>query len=163
MIHLKSLQTLPNKNQVFFPDKQYHEPRYPSGHALHPAFDPGTHDTQSDLTVTVYDDTDVDKLIRRGTKQGLITQEECDILVGTGETPPAHIVERSDLCRFLLLYLEGRFCVDTDRIVSLPMSMGPAIYNPHVMQRVFAVLSDKDMGAVDNSYEKAREALNKYG
>lgn len=41
--------------------------------------------------------------------------------------------------------------------------MGPAIYNQHVMQRVFAVLSNKDMDAVENSYEKAREALNKYG
>ncbi|KAL7481931.1 hypothetical protein ACHAW6_007650 [Cyclotella cf. meneghiniana] len=226
--HLESLPPLPKKIHVFFPDKRYHITHRDVPFVRHSILALQT--LNPDWTVTVYDDADIDDVLRRGAKEGLITQNECNVLIGREGMHPAHIVERSDLARILLLYLEGGFYVDADRLVSLPMSrvagentrlclptfndvnfcqdllctspgnelylnivrgmsrrrmegrdgrplerrrgwvrggelfeMGPVVYNEQVMQTVFAGLSSKDMGMVENSYEMAREALNKYG
>ncbi|KAL3797968.1 hypothetical protein HJC23_013206 [Cyclotella cryptica] len=233
LTHLASLPPMPKKIHVFFPDKHYHQTHADLPFVQHSILALTT--LNPDWTVTVYDDADINEIIRRGVQHhdGLITQEECDILLGeeSSSSFPAHIVERSDLARILLLYLEGGVYVDADRLVSLPMSriltettklclptfndvnfcqdlqctspgnelylsivramsqrrmmggengkplerrrgwvrggelfeMGPVVYNERVMQVVFAGLSTKDMGMVENSYAKAREALEKYG
>lgn len=77
-----------------------------------------------DWNVTVYDNNDVDDVIRAAGKSGIISQEEADILVGasTNGEEAAHIVERSDIARLLLMYTEGGFYLDADRLVSRPMS-----------------------------------------
>ena len=228
LTHLESLPPLPTKIHVFFPDKQYHRTHGDMPFVQHSIVALLT--LNPDWTVTVYDDADIDEVIRRGAKEGLITQDECNVLVGEGDMPPANIVERSDLARILVLYLEGGFYVDADRLVSLPMTrvlsentklclptfndvnfcqdlqctspknklfwgiiqamsqrrmksnngkplerrkgwirggelfeMGPVIHNEHVMETVFEGLVSKDMGMVENSYDKARGALKKYG
>lgn len=76
-----------------------------------------------DWNVTVYDNNDVDEIIRTGGREGIISQEEVDILVGTATngTEAAHIVERSDIARLILMYTQGGFYLDADRLISIPM------------------------------------------
>lgn len=60
-------------------------------------------------------------MIRRGGHEGILSQQEVDILVGSSAGEAAHIVERSDIARLLLMYLDGGFYLDADRLISIPM------------------------------------------
>lgn len=77
-----------------------------------------------EYNVTVYDDNDIDSVILNASNNNIITKKEADSLVGTKdsngsyEQHPAHIVERSDLARILLMYTEGGFYIDADRLVN---------------------------------------------
>lgn len=77
-----------------------------------------------DWNVTVYDDEMIDTLIESAAHAQLIMHEEATTLVGTKDSNeeyiqrPAHIVERSDIARLLLMYTEGGFYIDADRLVN---------------------------------------------
>ena len=78
-----------------------------------------------DWNVTVYDDEMIDStVIKSAANAQLIMQEEVTTLVGIKDSNgeyiqrPAHIVERSDIARLLLMYTEGGFYIDADRLVN---------------------------------------------
>eukprot|EP00584_Thalassiosira_punctigera_P002088 CAMPEP_0172530568 /NCGR_PEP_ID=MMETSP1067-20121228/4264_1 /TAXON_ID=265564 ORGANISM="Thalassiosira punctigera, Strain Tpunct2005C2" /NCGR_SAMPLE_ID=MMETSP1067 /ASSEMBLY_ACC=CAM_ASM_000444 /LENGTH=447 /DNA_ID=CAMNT_0013314805 /DNA_START=137 /DNA_END=1480 /DNA_ORIENTATION=+ len=122
--YLQSLEPIPKKVHIFFPDKNYwHQDSIPfvkysilSLKKLNP-----------DWNVTVYDDKMVDDVIRKAGDSDIISREECDMLVGKKDDEgnvikgAAHIVERSDIARLLLMYIEGGFYIDADRLISKRM------------------------------------------
>lgn len=122
--YLQSHEPIPKKVHIFFPDKNYW---------LQESIPFVKHSILSlkklnpDWNVTVYDDEMVDEVIRKAAHSDLISQEECDILVGKKDSEgnvingAAHIVERSDIARLLLMYVEGGFYIDADRLISKRM------------------------------------------
>lgn len=120
--HLRTLAPLPKKVHILFPDRHYDVTHAELPFVQHSIIalkklNPG-------WNVTVYDNDDVDEVIRHGGREGILSQEEVDILVGTATngTEAAHIVERSDIARLILMYTQGGFYLDADRLVSIPMS-----------------------------------------
>lgn len=115
--HLQSLDPIPKKVHIFFPDKEYFlkEPILPfisfsiiSLINLNPEWN-----------VTVYDDEMISKVIQNAGDAGIISKKEMDVLIGEGgHKQTAHIVERSDIARLLLIYTEGGIYIDVDRLVS---------------------------------------------
>ena len=77
-----------------------------------------------DWNVTVYNDEMITLVIKSAANAHLIMQEEVTTLVGIKDSNgeyiqrPAHIVERSDIARLLLMYTEGGFYIDADRLVN---------------------------------------------
>jgi mannosyltransferase OCH1-like enzyme len=124
--HLRSLQPLPKKIHIFFPDKRYYETQKDLPFVQHSII--ALMQLNPDWNVTVFDNDDIDNVIRGAGVAGLISTEEANILVGAKDlegnvlTPPAHIVERSDIARLILMYTDGGFYIDADRLVSVPMS-----------------------------------------
>lgn len=117
--HLKSLQSFPKKVHVFFPDKNYWKAEPVLPFVQHSIM--ALKSLNPDWNVTVYDDNDVDNIIRKAAKENVISQEECNILVG-GKDGVAHIVERSDIARLILMYMEGGLYIDADRLISKELS-----------------------------------------
>jgi hypothetical protein len=124
LAHLQSLDSLPKNVHIFFPDKEYYrkQPILPfvsfsiiSMINLNP-----------DWNVTVYDDEMIDRVIQNAGNVGIISKEEVDVLIGVegeeegegGHKQTAHIVERCDIARLLLMYQEGGVYLDVDRLVS---------------------------------------------
>lgn len=65
----------------------------------------------------------IDNIIHNAAESNIIPKEELEILLGTkDDTKPiresAHIVEKSDLARLVLMYTEGGFYLDVDRLVN---------------------------------------------
>ena len=92
--HLRTLPAFPRTLHVLFPVRDYY--------VEHPE-DPFVKNSMGRFVevnpawnVTVWDDDDMDGIIRRGAEEGIISREECEVLVGnaTGGTA-AHPVERS--------------------------------------------------------------------
>ncbi|KAL7552280.1 hypothetical protein ACHAWF_015518 [Thalassiosira exigua] len=124
--YLRSLAPIPKKVHIFFPDKDYwkksaHLPFVQNSILSLKSLNP-------DWNVTVYDDDMIDDVIHGAAEVGLIPIEERDILVGVTDAeknmlkPSAHIVERSDIARLLLMYSQGGFYVDVDRLISKRLS-----------------------------------------
>jgi hypothetical protein len=118
LMHLRSLAPIPKKVHMFFPDKEYYqkEPILPFvSHSIISLMN-----LNPDWNVTIYDDEMVDNVIRQNV--GLLSKEEVDVLIGKereGERKQsAHIVERTDIARVLLMYTEGGVYIDADRLVS---------------------------------------------
>lgn len=124
LLHLRTLPPLPKKVHILFPDKHYEITHASMPFVQHSIIALRT--LNPDWDITVYDNNDVDAIIRRGGQEGILSQQEVDILVGgksnnDGTVEAAHIVERSDIARLLLMYLEGGFYIDADRLISIPM------------------------------------------
>lgn len=122
MEHLQSLDSIPKKIHMFFPDKVYYkkEPILPFvSHSIISVIN-----LNRDWNVTVYDDAMVDSVIKNAGDQGIISKEEVAVLIGEergeeeGPKQTAHIVERTDIARLLLMYTEGGVYLDVDRLVS---------------------------------------------
>lgn len=120
--HLRTLDPLPHKVHILFPDRNYDENNKDMPFVQHSII--ALKNLNPEWNVTVYDNNDVDDIIRSAGRSGLISQQEADILVGasTNGTEAAHIVERSDIARLILMYTEGGFYLDADRLVTIPMS-----------------------------------------
>ena len=91
--YLETLEAFPKKLHILFPYKDYYK-RYKDvpfvQHSIlrfiemNPKWD-----------VTVWDDADMDVVIQKGADEGIITQVECDVLIGNDKFEGAHPVERS--------------------------------------------------------------------
>ncbi len=120
--HLQSLDSIQKKIHMFFPDKLYYkkEPILPFvSHSIISLIN-----LNRDWNVTVYDDAMVDSVIKNAGDEGIISKEEVAVLIGEegdeeeGPKQTAHIVERTDIARLLLMYTEGGIYLDVDRLVS---------------------------------------------
>ena len=86
--HLKSLAPFPKKLHILFPHKNYYKEN--------PQLDFVKHgilrfiELNPTWNVTVYDDSDMDRIITRAADDGVISVEEKDILVGTDAVGAAH-------------------------------------------------------------------------
>jgi hypothetical protein len=69
----------------------------------------------AEWTLKLYDDEAVHQIIKRAAQDGLIPLEEEVIL------QHAHIVEKTNLARVLLMYTEGGLYLDVDRTVNIPL------------------------------------------
>ena len=117
--HLQTLDPIPKKVHMFFPDKLYYkkEPILPFvSHSIISLMN-----LNRDYNVTVYDDDMVDRVIQNAGNEGLLSKEEVAVLIGEdgkeGPKQKAHIVERTDIARLILMYTEGGVYLDVDRLV----------------------------------------------
>mmetsp|Transcript_5906 Transcript_5906/g.13517 ORF Transcript_5906/g.13517 Transcript_5906/m.13517 type:complete len:875 (-) Transcript_5906:221-2845(-) len=114
--YLETLGALPKKLHILFPHKDYYT-RYKDvpfvKHSILRFIEMNPR-----WEVTVFDDTDMDAIIRKGADDGIITQDECDILIGNDKFEGAHPVERSDLARMLIMYFFGGVYADVDTLVN---------------------------------------------
>lgn len=119
--HLQSLDPIPKHVHMFFPDKEYYrrQPILPFvSHSIISLIN-----LNPDWNVTVYNDTMIDRVIQRAGDTGIISKKEVDVLIGVegeeeGQKQTAHIVERSDIARLILMYQQGGIYLDVDRLVS---------------------------------------------
>ena len=122
LTYLQTLDPIPKKVHMFFPDKNYWREEKPLQFVEHSIL--SLKRLNPDWNVTVYDDEMVDVVIRRAVDSNILEKEEADILTGVkdGEgnviQDSAHIVERSDIARLLLMYTEGGIYLDADRLIS---------------------------------------------
>jgi len=133
--HLRSLDPFPRKLHVLFPHKDFYKRR-----GDHPPLDFVRNgmlrfiDLNPTWNVTVYDDADMDDIIRSAADDGIISMDEMNALVGNETQPSAHrkkfyrisslfhhdvinyivlfsnnnaAVERSDLARLLIIWYFG--------------------------------------------------------
>ncbi|KAL9182430.1 hypothetical protein ACHAXT_013082 [Thalassiosira profunda] len=120
--YLQSLDPIPRKVHMFFPDKDYWRKEPINPFVEHSIL--SLKKLNPEWNVTVYDDDMVDDVIRRGADANIIPKEECELLVGSKDDEgnvvhePAHIVERSDIARLLLMFMEGGLYLDADRLIS---------------------------------------------
>lgn len=144
--HLETLDPIPRKVHVFFPDKTFiHKEDPPSIvkmgvlnlKKLNPSWN-----------VTIYDDSAIDVIIRDASE--ILSQEERDILLGEsdgkgGYKNGAHIVEKTDLARLLLIYTQGGLYLDVDRVVNVKLDdlfrqntrmCLPTVYDTNFMQDI---------------------------
>jgi len=123
--YLRSLPPIPMKIHTFFPDRDYWRKSADMPFVRHSVL--ALKDLNPDWNVTVYDDEMIDDVIRRAARSGLIETEEAVILIGRKDdrgntiSHASHIVERSDIARLLLLYLEGGIYIDADKLVNRPV------------------------------------------
>ena len=133
--HLRSLDPFPRKLHVLFPNKDFYKRRDD-----HPPLDFVRNgmlrfiDLNPTWNVTVYEDADMDDIIRTAADDGIISMDEMNTLVGNETQPSAHrkkfyrisslfhhddinyivlfsnnnaAVERSDLARLLIIWYFG--------------------------------------------------------
>ena len=116
--HLQSLDQFPKKLHVLFPHKEYYK--------QHPELNFVKNgilrfiELNPKWNVTVYDDKDMDDIIKMASTDGIISKEEMFELVGNTDTqqPPAHPVERADLARMLIIWYYGGLYVDADSLTN---------------------------------------------
>ena len=123
--HLRTLDPIPKMVHIFFPDKEYFKRKPILPFVSHSIISLMT--LNPDWNVTVYDDTMIDRIIQEAGDTGLISKNEVDILIGTvdeeeEQKQSAHIVERSDIARLILMYQIGGVYLDVDRLVSRKFS-----------------------------------------
>lgn len=132
MDYLRALEPIPKKVHMFFPDKDYwrEDQEEEKEKPILPFVEHSILSLMKlnpDWNVTVYDDDMIDDVIRKAADSNLIPREERDLLVGAkgddGNVTryAAHIVERSDIARLILMYTEGGFYIDVDRLISKRM------------------------------------------
>eukprot|EP00984_Skeletonema_dohrnii_P032531 scaffold26870_cov93-Skeletonema_dohrnii-CCMP3373.AAC.1 len=119
--HLQSLDPIPKNVHIFFLDKDYYRKQPILSFVSHSII--SLINLNPDWNVTVYNDTMIDRVIQKAGEVGIISNEEVDVLIGVegeegGQKQTAHIVERSDIARLLLMYTEGGIYLDVDRLVS---------------------------------------------
>ena len=119
--HLRSLDPIPKNVHMFFPDKEYYKKQPILSFVSHSII--SLTNLNPDWNVTVYDDAMIDTVIRMAGDVGIISKEEMELLIGVeggegGQKQTAHIVERSDIARLLLMYQQGGLYLDVDRLVS---------------------------------------------
>mmetsp|Transcript_15150 Transcript_15150/g.32132 ORF Transcript_15150/g.32132 Transcript_15150/m.32132 type:complete len:457 (-) Transcript_15150:388-1758(-) len=151
--YLSSLEPIPQKVHIFFPDKNYwnKEPSKSFPFVEHSIL--SLKKLNPDWNVTVYDDAMIDDVIRNAAHLNLISREERDILVGKKDGggggsggndvvvhKGAHVVERSDIARLLLMYTEGGLYLDSDRLVS--KSMEDVIPRPSATRMCLPTFND---------------------
>mmetsp|Transcript_11570 Transcript_11570/g.20829 ORF Transcript_11570/g.20829 Transcript_11570/m.20829 type:complete len:431 (+) Transcript_11570:121-1413(+) len=151
--YLSSLEPIPQKVHIFFPDKNYwnKEPSKSFPFVEHSIL--SLKNLNPDWNVTVYDDAMIDDVIRNAADFDLISREERDILVGKKDDDGdgseenngvvhkvSHVVERSDIARLLLMYTEGGFYLDADRLVS--KSMKDVIPRPSTTRMCLPTFND---------------------
>ena len=124
--YLQSLDPIPKKVHIFFPDKNYWRKGEPIPFVEHSIL--SLMKLNPEWNVTVYDDDMVDDIIRKGADSNIIPMEESKLLLGIKDDDgrviqrAAHIVERSDIARLILMYTEGGFYIDADRLISKKIS-----------------------------------------
>lgn len=143
---LQSLDRIPRKVHIFFPDKEFANKPDPT-----PIVQQGILNLKRlnpNWNVTVYDDSDIDVIIRDATE--ILSQQERDILLGQpdgkgGWKNGAHVVEKTDLARLILMYTQGGLYMDVDRVVNVKLDdlFGPnarmclpTLYDTNFMQDV---------------------------
>jgi len=119
--HLQSLDSIPKNVHMFFLDKDYYRKQPILSFVSHSII--SLINLNPDWNVTVYNDTMIDRVIQKAGEVGIISKQEVDVLIGVkgeegGQKQTAHIVERSDIARLLLMYTEGGIYLDVDRLVS---------------------------------------------
>jgi len=119
--HLQSLDPIPKHVHMFFPDKEYYQRKPILPFVSHSII--SLINLNPDWNLTVYNDTMIDRVIQRAGDFGIISKEEVDVLIGVegeveGQKQTAHIVERSDIARLVLMYQQGGIYLDVDRLVS---------------------------------------------
>mmetsp|Transcript_1550 Transcript_1550/g.2635 ORF Transcript_1550/g.2635 Transcript_1550/m.2635 type:complete len:450 (-) Transcript_1550:11-1360(-) len=119
--HLQSLDPIPKNVHMFFPDKEYYRKQPILSFVSHSII--SLINLNPDWNVTVYDDSMIDRVIQNAGDIDIISKEEMDVLIGVegedgGQKQTAHIVERSDIARLLLMYQQGGIYLDVDRLVS---------------------------------------------
>lgn len=117
--YLHSLEPIPKLVHIFFPDKDYWRKKPPIPFVENSIL--MLMKLNPNWKVTVYDDEMIDNIIRNAADAGLIPTEESNVLIGSennGLGHKAHIVERSDLARMILMYTQGGLYLDADRLVS---------------------------------------------
>lgn len=99
--------------------------------------------------MTVYDDADIDVIIRDAPAE-ILSQKEKDILLGEpdgkgGWKNGAHVVEKTDLARLILMYTQGGLYMDVDRVVNVKLDTLllpntrmclPTMYDSNFMQDI---------------------------
>jgi len=114
--YIQTLGPLPKHLHLIFPDKNFYTTHSDIPFVQHSIL--RFIGMNPSWKVTVHDDADMDAVIRHAAKEGIIAQEECNILVGDGTSGAAHPVERSDLARMLIMYFHGGMYVDMDTMVN---------------------------------------------
>jgi mannosyltransferase OCH1-like enzyme len=96
-------------------------------------------DMNPDWTYTVYDHNDIDSYIKRELSRESPTLKARDVEL----VLKAHIVERTDAARLLMMWHEGGFYQDVDRLYNVPMDrvltpevkmVIPTLYDTNFMQ-----------------------------
>eukprot|EP00579_Thalassiosira_antarctica_P008212 CAMPEP_0201878358 /NCGR_PEP_ID=MMETSP0902-20130614/9532_1 /ASSEMBLY_ACC=CAM_ASM_000551 /TAXON_ID=420261 /ORGANISM="Thalassiosira antarctica, Strain CCMP982" /LENGTH=448 /DNA_ID=CAMNT_0048405985 /DNA_START=98 /DNA_END=1444 /DNA_ORIENTATION=+ len=122
--HLRGLQPFPKKLHILFPHKDYYKRDPPLPFVKHTIL--RFMELNPSWNVTVYDDADMDLIIKKAADDGIISVEEKHVLVGNDTAPAAHPVERADLARMLIIWYYGGMYVDAD-----------ALQNPKDFDKVF--------------------------
>jgi len=142
--YLQTLDTIPRKVHIFFPDKEFANKPDPPSIVQHGIL--SLLKLNPNWNVTVYDDADIDVVIDNA--KDILSKEERDILLGQpdgkgGWKGGAHVVEKTDLARLILIYTQGGLYMDVDRVVNVKLDdlFGsntrmclPTVYNANFMQ-----------------------------
>ena len=117
--HLQTLPPFPKKLHILFPHKDYYK-QHPDLNfvkygilrfiKLNPTWE-----------VHIYNDEDMDNIIRKSAVDGVISNQELVLLVGDTNgynLPSAHPVERADLARMLIIWYYGGLYVDADSLIN---------------------------------------------
>ena len=146
MSYLQTLDTIPRKVHVFFPDKTFLFNTDPA-----PIVEYGVLNLMKlnpHWNVTIYDDVDIDHIIENATT--ILSDRERRLLLGKpdgkgGWKGGAHIVEKADLARLILIYTQGGLYLDVDRVVNVQLEdlFGPnarmclpTVYDTNFMQDI---------------------------
>mmetsp|Transcript_2841 Transcript_2841/g.7970 ORF Transcript_2841/g.7970 Transcript_2841/m.7970 type:complete len:367 (-) Transcript_2841:236-1336(-) len=116
--YLKTLGPIPKIVHIFFPNKtfiqhqEFNMVKYGVGALV---------EQNPDWELRIYDDADIDALIANATD--LLPEAERSLLLGNdqGENA-AHIVEKTDIARLLVMYQHGGLYSDFDRIFNVPLN-----------------------------------------
>lgn len=114
--YLRTLGPIPRKVHIFFPDKKFLE------HTEFPMIKNGVRalvDQNPGWKLRIYDDADIDSLIANATD--LLPEQERGILLGSNGQGAAHIVEKTDIARLIVMYNEGGLYTDYDRAFNIPL------------------------------------------
>ena len=117
--HLQTLPPFPKKLHILFPHKDYYK-QHPDLNFvkcgiqrfinLNPTWE-----------VHIYNDEDMDNIIRKSAVDGIISNQELENLVGDKSgynLPSAHPVERADLARMLIIWYYGGLYTDADSLIN---------------------------------------------
>jgi len=117
--HLQTLPPFPKKLHILFPHKDYYK-QHPDLNfvkygilrfiKLNPTWE-----------VHIYNDEDMDNIIRKAAADNIISKKELLQLVGDSSgynLPSAHPVERADLARMLIIWYHGGLYADADSLIN---------------------------------------------
>jgi len=107
--HLRSLPPIPKKIHMIWPDKKVVDDPHPMVlHGLRALID-----LNPDWKTTVYEYADIDRYIQ---ESPLLSVEDKAMI------KDAHIIERTDAFRLLVMYQEGGFYMDMDKVYNKPLT-----------------------------------------
>ncbi|KAL7529988.1 hypothetical protein ACHAWF_003192 [Thalassiosira exigua] len=102
---LRDLGPFPKKLHTLFPNKDYFKREPPLNFVKHGVL--RFMELNPSWNVSVYDDADMDGLIKRAASDRIISVAEKNLLLGNATNPSAHAVERADLARLLIVWYHG--------------------------------------------------------